>query len=173
MQPPRQRTLAAVSAPAEEKRAPNWEEHTQQSNWAQGWPTHGTETSPNRTHNNAQGDHEVRAVQQMRCTASKPLANKPPPSRYEVPANSTRVPGGACHGGGNKAVTSQPRTGQSTSYGDVKSTYGGAGGWERSGCGKGAPKSANRQREEQHKHIGCGSHTRRGEGEHNRQGGGV
>ena len=34
-------------------------------------------------------------------------------------------PGGARHGGGNRAVTSQPRTGQSMSYGDVKPSYGG------------------------------------------------
>ena len=30
-----------------------------------------------------------------------------------------------CHRGGNRAVTSQPHMGQSTSYGDVKSSYGG------------------------------------------------
>ena len=93
-----------------------------------------------------------------------------------VPAYSTwagaapRAPGGARHGGGNRAVTSQPRTGQSTSYGDVKSAYGGAGGWHRSGCAKGAPRSANRQGEEQHRHTGRGSHTGRDEGEHSRQG---
>ena len=44
-------------------------------------------------------------------------------SLYKVPTYSTRAgaapraPGGARHGGGNRAVTSQPRTGQSTSYG--------------------------------------------------------
>ena len=98
---------------------------------------------------------------------------------HEVPVYSTRAgavpraPGGARHGGGNRAVTSQPRTGQSTSYRDVKSVYGGAGGWDRSGCAKGAPKSANRQGEEQHRHTGRGSHTRRDEGEHSRQGGGA
>ena len=54
-----------------------------------------------------------------------------PLSLYKVPTYSTRAgaaprtPGGARHGGGNRAVTSQPRTGQSTSYGDVKSSYGG------------------------------------------------
>ena len=47
--------------------------------------------------------------------------------------------------GGSRAVTSQPHAGQSTSYGDVKSAYRGAGGWDRSGCAKGAPRSANRQ----------------------------
>ena len=53
---------------------------------------------------------------QMRRTQSEP------PSLYKVPTYSTRAgaapcaPGGACHGGGNRAVTSQPRTGQSTSY---------------------------------------------------------
>ena len=55
----------------------------------------------------------------------------PPPSLYKVPTYSTRagaaprMPGGARYGGGNRAVNSQPRTGQSTSYGDVKSSYGG------------------------------------------------
>ena len=101
------------------------------------------------------------------------------PRTYKVPTYSTRagaaprVPGGARHGGGNRAVTSQPRTGQSTSYGDVKSSYGGAGGWDRSGCAKGAPRSANRQGEEQHRHTERGSHTRRDKGEHSRQGGGA
>ena len=71
------------------------------------------------------------------------------------------------------AVTSQPRTGQSTSYGDVKSSYWGAGGWDRSGCAKGAPRSTNRQGEEQHRHTERGSHTRRDKGEHTRQGGGA
>ena len=33
-------------------------------------------------------------------------------------------------GGGNRAVTSQPRTGQSTSYRDVKPSYGGRVGQE-------------------------------------------
>ena len=70
-------------------------------------------------------------------------------------------------------MTSQPCTGQSTSYGDVKSSYGGAGGWDRCGCTKGAPKTANRHGEEQHKHTERGSHTRRDKGEHSRQGGGA
>ena len=97
--PPRQRTLVAVSAPAEPNRAPNWEERTQHSNWAQGRPTHGCKTSPNRTHSNAQGDYEVRALQQP--PPSEPSTNKPPapstrclrtpqgrglrPARWEVP----------------------------------------------------------------------------------------
>ena len=83
------------------------------------------------------------------------------------------APGGARHGGGNRAVTSQPRTGQSTSYGDVKSSYGGASVWDRRGCATGAPRSANRHGEEQHRHTECGSHTRRDKGEHSRQGGGA
>ena len=70
-------------------------------------------------------------------------------------------------------MTSQPRAGQSTSYGDMKSAYGGAGGWDRSGFAKGAPRSANRKGEEQHRHTERGSHTRRDEGEHSRQGGGA
>ena len=84
-----------------------------------------------------------------------------------------RAPGGARHGDSNKAVTSQPRTGQPTSYGNVKSLYGGAGGWDTSGCAEGALRSAKRQGEEQHRHTECGSHTRRDKGEHSRQGGGA
>ena len=122
---------------------------------------------------------EHRNNHQMQRTSSEPSANKPPPSRYEVPANSTRAgatpraPGGARHGHGNRAVTSQLRMGQSTPYGDVKSVYGGAGGWDRSGCTKGAPRSANRQGEEQHIHTEHGSHTKGDKGEHSRQGGGA
>ena len=137
----------------------NWEERKQQSNWAQSRPTHGSETSPNRTHNNTQGDHEVRALQQPpnAVHTKQAISKHPPLSLYKVPTYSTRAgaapraPGGARHGGGNRAVTSQPRMGQSTSHGDVKSSYGGAGGWDRRGCATGAPKSANRQGEEQHR----------------------
>ena len=129
MLPPRRRTPAAVSMPAEEERARNWEERKQQSNWAQSRPTHGSETSPNRTHNNTQGNQEVQALQQPPNAAHAERAiSKHPPSLYKVPMYSTRAgaapraPGGARHGTGNRAVTSQPRTGQSTSYGDVKSS---------------------------------------------------
>ena len=59
----------------------------QQNSWAQGRPTHGRETSPNRTHNKTQGNHEVRALQQPpnAAHAEEPSANTPPPS--------TRCPG--------------------------------------------------------------------------------
>ena len=179
--PPRRRTLAAVSAPAKETRAPNWEVHTQRSNWAQGRPTHGSQTSSNRTHSTAQADHEVRAQQQPpnAAHAERAISKQAPPSLHEVPTNSTRAgaaprtPGGAHHGGGNRAVTTQPRAGQPTSYRDVKSAYGGTGGWDKSGCAKGAPRSANRQGEEQHRHTARRSHTKRDECEHNRQGGGA
>ena len=179
--PPQRRTPAAVSMQAEKERARNWEERKQQSNWAPSRPTHGSETSPNRTHNNTQGNHEVRALQQPpnAAHAERAISKHPPPSLYKVPTHSTRAgtapraPGGARHGGGNRAVTSQPRTGQFTLYGDVKSSYGGAGGWDRSGCAKGAPRSANRQGEEQHRHRECGSHTKRDKGGHSRQGGGA
>ena len=74
---------------------------------------------------------------QMRRTPSEPSAT-PPPSLYKVPTYSTRTapraPGGARHGGGNRAVTSQPRTGQSTLYGDVKCLYGGQAGGTRGGA---------------------------------------
>ena len=78
----------------------------------------------------------MRALQQPpnAAHAERAISKQAPPSLYAVPENSTRAgaapyaPGGARHGGGNRAVTSQPRMGQSTSYGDVKSAYGRAGG---------------------------------------------
>ena len=126
-------TPAAVSVPTEKERARNWEERKQQSNWAQSRPTHGSEMSPNRTHNNTQGNHEVRALQQRPnvAHAERAISKYPPPSLYKVPTDSIRAgaaprsPGGARHGGGKRAVTSQPRTGQSASYRDVKPSYGG------------------------------------------------
>ena len=171
MLPPRRPTPAAVSVPAEKERARNWEEHKQQTNWAQAPPTHGSETSPNRTHNNTQGNHEVRAVQQPpnAAHAERAISKHPHPSLYKVPTYSTRAGaapralGGARHGGSNN---SRPRTGQSTWYGDVKSSYGGAGGWDRRGCATWAPRSATRQGEEQHRHTERGSHTKRDKGEH-------
>ena len=57
--------------------------------------------------------------------------------------------------------------------GGVKPSYGGAGGWDRRGCATGAPRSANRKGEEQHRHTERGSHTRRDKGEHSKQGGGA
>ena len=129
-----------------------------------------------------QGNYEVRALQQPPNAAHAERAiskHPPPPSPYKVPTYSTRAgaapraQGGARHRGGNRAVTSQPCTGQSTSYGDVKSSYRGVGRWDRSGCAKGAPRSANRQGEEQHRHTERGGHTRRDKGEHSRQGGGA
>ena len=98
MLPPRRRTPAAVSVPAEKERARNWEERKQQSNWAQSRPTHGSERSPNRTHNNTQGNHEVRALQQPpnAAHAERAISKHPPPSLYKVPTYSTKgggVPG--------------------------------------------------------------------------------
>ena len=81
MPPPRHRRPAAVSVPAEKERARNWEECKQQSNWAQSRPTHGSEMSPNRTHNNTQGNHEVRALQQPpnAAHAEQAISKHPPP----------------------------------------------------------------------------------------------
>ena len=81
MLPPRFHTPAAVSVLAEEERARNWEERKQQSNWAQSRPTHGSEMSPNRTHNNTQGNHEVRVLQQTpnAAHAERAIGNPPPP----------------------------------------------------------------------------------------------
>ena len=109
------------------------------------------------------------------------MISKHPPSLYRVPTYSTRAgaapgaPGGARHGGGNRAVTSQPCAGQSTNVIQRREirVRGGAGGWDRSGCAAGAPRSANRQGEEQHRHTERGSHTRRDKGVHSRQGGGA
>ena len=105
--------------------------------------SHGSETSPNRTHSNAQGGHEVRALQPPpnAAHADRAISKQARPSLYEVPANSTRaaaprVLGGARHGGGNRAVTSQPRAGQSTSYGDVKPACGGGRGVGQEGVRK-------------------------------------
>ena len=124
--PPRRRTPAAVSVPAEEERARNWEERKQQSNWAQSRPTHGSETRPNKTHNNTQGNHGLQALHQLPNAAHAERAGSkhaPPPStrcprtpqgrglrpvRREVPATGVAT----------RPFTSLPRTGQSTSYTD-------------------------------------------------------
>ena len=87
MLPPWRRTQAAVGVPAEKERARNWEERKQQSNWAQSRPTHGSETSPNMTHNNTQGKHDVRALQQPPNAAHAERAiseHPPPPSTREL-----------------------------------------------------------------------------------------
>ena len=83
-------------------------------------------TSSGECANGRSGRSEHRSNHQMRWTPSRPSATSPPPpSFHEVPVNSTsagavpRAPGGARHGGGSRAVTSPPRAGQSTSYGDV------------------------------------------------------
>ena len=91
MLPPWRRRPEAVSRPAEKERARNWEERKQQNSWAQGRPTHGRETSPNRTHNKTQGNHEVRAQQQPPNAAHAERAiSKHPPSLYKVPTYPKR-----------------------------------------------------------------------------------
>ena len=181
MLPPWRRRPEAVSMPAEKERAQNWQERMQQNSWAQRRPTHGRKTSPNRTHNKTQGNYGVRALQQPpnAAHAERAISKPPLPSLYKVPAYSTRAgaapraPGGARHGGGNRAGNSQPGTGQSTLYGDMKSSYGGAGGWDRRGCATWAPRSATKKGEEQHRHTERGSHTRRDKGGQRRQRGGA
>ena len=180
--PPRRRTLAAMSVPAENERARNWEERKQQSNWAQGRPTHGSETSPYRTHNNTQGNHEVRALPQPpnAAQAERAISKHPPP----LPLQGAHV----LHKGRNCALRAgrcpprgwQQGLDQPTAHGTVHVVRrcetlvpGGAGGWDRRGCATGAPRSANRQGEEQHRQTERGSHTRRDKGEHSKQGGGV
>ena len=80
--------------PVEKERALNWEERKQQSNWGWGRTTHGSEMSPNKTHNNTQGNHEVQALQQPpnAAHAERAISNHPPPpSLYKVPTYSTRA----------------------------------------------------------------------------------
>ena len=97
--------------PAEKERARNWEERKQQNNWAQGRPTHGSETSPNRTHNKAQGNHEVQALQQPpnAAHAGRAISKHPPPP-------STRCPCTPQGGGGGlrPARREVPATGVAT-----------------------------------------------------------
>ena len=82
----------------------------QQNSWAQGRPTHGSETSPNRTHNKTQGNHEVRALQQPPNAAHAERAiSKHPPSLYKVPTYSTRQGRGLC-----PALREVPATGVAT-----------------------------------------------------------
>ena len=82
-----------------------------------------------------------------KCSGRRVGHQQPGPSSlHEVPTNSTRAgatprtPGGAHQGGGNRAETSQPRAGQSTSCGDVQSSVGGGGGGQASETGVGAHK---------------------------------
>ena len=120
---------------------------------------------------------EHRSNHQMRWTPSGPSATSPPPSLHELPANSTRAwavpraPGGACHGGGNRAVTSPPGVGQSTSCSDVKSSFGGGrwvgqewvrtrGAQERQQTGGGATQP-HKTREPHHEGRGRVQQTRR------------
>ena len=107
MLPPQRGTPAAVSVPAEKERAQNWEERKQQSNWAQRRPTHGSEMCPNRTHNNTQGNHEVRALQQPpnAAHAERAISNPPPPP---LPLQGAHVlhKGGGC---APRAVRCPPR----------------------------------------------------------------
>ena len=151
---PIHRTPAAVSASAEEKRAPEWEEPHTKPTGNKGRPTHDGETSPGRTQSDAQsdtqGDHEERAPQQPpnAADAERAISNQPPPPPLPPPATRCprtprgqelwRAPGGARHRGGSSATSSPQRTGQSTSCGDVKSSCGGGGGgggqeWVRTG----------------------------------------
>ena len=85
--PPRRRIPAAMSVPAEKERGQNWEERKQQSSRAQGRPTHGRETSPNGTHNNTQGNHEVQPLQQPpnAAHAERGISKQPPPTSTRCP----------------------------------------------------------------------------------------
>ena len=110
MLPPLRRTPAAVSVPAEKERARNWKERNRQSNWAQGRPTHGNETSPNRTHNNTQGNHEVRALQQPPNTAyaERASANTPPPLAHIPKGRGCTPRAGRCPPRGWQKGRGQP-----------------------------------------------------------------
>ena len=104
MLPPRRRTPAAVSVPAEKERAQNWELRKQQSNWAQAAPHTAMRRGPtgHTTIHKGTMRCEHCSNHQMRCTPSDPSANTllPPttrcprtpqgwglrPARREVPA---------------------------------------------------------------------------------------
>ena len=100
------------------KRAPDWEERTQQSNWEQGRPTHNGETSLSKTQSDAHGDHEEQAPQQPpnAADAEQAISNQAPPSPHGCP--QTPQGRGLCPtrqvvpatGVGNRAVTSPLRT---------------------------------------------------------------
>ena len=120
---------------------------------------------------------------QMRRTPSKPSANKPP-----LPLRGARElhkdggcapPAGRCQPRGWQQGRDQPTARGTVNVIRRREIHvrggggGGAGGWHRSGCAKGAPKSANRQGGEQQRHTEPGSHTRRDKGEHSRQGRGA
>ena len=119
--------LAAVSVPAEEE----------------------------KMHSNAQGDHEVRALQQPpnAAHAERAISKQAPPSLYGVPAYSTRVGAAPRTLGGARHGWQQGRD-QPTAHRTVNVMWRheirvrAAGGRDRSGCTKGAPRSANRQGEQ-------------------------
>ena len=147
----------------------------QQSNWAQGCPTHSSETSPNRTRSNAWGTMRCEncSYHQMRCMPSEPSASKPPPPSTRCP----RTPQGQglcpahrrCPPWGWQQGRDQP-----TAHGTVNVVRRGGGGrlgqeWvrkrgtqERQQTGGGATQT-HRTREPH----------QRDKGEHSRQGGGA
>ena len=110
MLPPRRRTPEAVSMLAGEERGRNREERKQQSNWAHGRPTHGSETSPNRAHNKTQGNYEVRALQQPpnAAHAERAISKHLPPSSTRCPR--TPQGWGLRNGGGGRACAWEAAT---------------------------------------------------------------
>ena len=89
-------------------------------------------------------------------------------------------PGGLVLGGGGCPPQGwQQGRDQPTAHGTVhvvrrcETLVRGVGGWDRRGCATGAPRGANRQGGEQHRHTERGGHTRRDKGEHSKQGGGA
>ena len=83
---------------------------------------------------------------------------------HECPGLGANVPGGLC------PLASLPCRHRHAAHKAFLRIPGGGGG---GGCATGAPRSANRQGEEQHRHTERGSHTRMDKGEHSRQGGGA
>ena len=116
----------------------------------------------------------------MRRMPSEPSANKPPPlplrgARELRKGRGCAPRAGRCPSWGWQQGRDQPTTRGSVNIvrrSEIR-VRGGAGRWDRRGCATGAPRSANRQGEEQHRHKERGSHTRRDDGEHSRQGGGA
>ena len=178
--PLRHRTAAAVSVPAEKERARIGRNASSKATGHRAAPHTAGRRAPtgHKTIHKGTMRCEHYSNHQMRRTPSEPLANTPPPPSTRCP----RTPQGRELRPARREV---PATGvatgrdQPTVHGTVHVVRGceiliqGVDGWDRRGCATGAPRSANRQGEEQHKHTERGSHTRRDKGEHSRQGGGA
>ena len=115
-----------------------------------------------------------------KCGACRVNHQQTPPLPLPLQGAHGLHKGGGCAPRAGRCLPREWQQGreQPTAHGTVhvvrrceKSLYGGAGGWDRRGCATGAPRSATRQGEEQHRHTERGSHTRqRGGAQRGRRG---